>query len=125
MIPESTRAAPGSRSGPASGDADVSSGRREPVIWQPKSTSPIYDVLLLDARNQQSLATIRSLGSRGLRVAALDSCRSAPTFASRWCQQAFRAPAYEKRAEAYVNYLEQLLDSFSARVLIPSSDGTI
>src|SRR6266481_3000856 len=37
-----------------------------------------YDVLVLDARLRQSLATVRSLGSRGLRVAALGSSAKLP-----------------------------------------------
>jgi len=83
-----------------------------------------YDVLVLDARLRQSLATVRSLGSRGLRVAALGSSARLPAFSSRWCQQAFVCPAGEG-VEAYVPYLEQLLDRISVRVLIASSDATV
>jgi len=85
-----------------------------------------YDALVLDARLRQSLVAIRSLGHRGLRVAALDtSSKGVPAFSSRWCQQAFCAPSYEQSTEAYLAYLEQLLDQNRARVLIPSSDGTL
>src|SRR5712692_10891675 len=83
-----------------------------------------YDVLVLDARLRQSLATVRSLGSRGLRVAALGSSARLPAFSSRWCQQAFVCPA-DEGVEAYLPYLEQLLDRISVRVLIASSDATV
>jgi predicted ATP-grasp superfamily ATP-dependent carboligase len=82
------------------------------------------DVLVLDARLRQSLVTVRSLGSRGLHVAALETANDAPAFASRWCQEGHICPVTEE-TEVYLAYLEQLLDSSRARVLISSSDGTI
>lgn len=85
-----------------------------------------YDALVLNARLRQSLATVRSLGSRGLRVAALETFDElpAPAFSSRWCQQKIVCPAHEGTKD-YLTYLEQVLDSTRPRVLIPSSDGTI
>ncbi|GAC1381069.1 MAG: hypothetical protein NVSMB33_07560 [Ktedonobacteraceae bacterium] len=85
-----------------------------------------YDVLVLDARLRQSVAVVRSLGSRGLRVAALETVDNlpAPAFSSRWCQQKLISPTIEGSQE-YLAYLEQALDATGARVLITSSDGTI
>src|SRR2546426_5106653 len=85
-----------------------------------------YDALVLNARSRQSLVTARSLGSRGLRVAAMETLDElpAPTFSSRWCQYKAVCRAYEGTKE-YLAYLEQVLDSTGARVLIASSDGTI
>ena len=83
-----------------------------------------YDALVLDARLRQSLATVRSLGRRGLRVAALGTAPGEPAFASRWCQQAFACPA-EEGTEAYLAYLEHLLERIGVGVLIASSDATI
>ena len=85
-----------------------------------------YDALVLDGKLRQSLTTVRSLGSRGLRVAVLETGDSggAPAFSSRWCQQRFVCPA-KVGTEEYFTYLEQLLDRTDARVLIPSSDATI
>lgn len=90
-----------------------------------------YDALVLDANLRQSLVTVRSLGRRGLRVAALETAdilkRSpyVPTFSSRWCRRAFIAPGYEQDTEPYLDYLKQLLASDGAHVLITSSDGTL
>jgi predicted ATP-grasp superfamily ATP-dependent carboligase len=85
-----------------------------------------YDALVLDGRLRQSLTTVRSLGSRGLRVAVLETSDSGgvPAFSSRWCQQRFVCPA-SQGSEAYLTYLEQLLDRTDAQVLISSSDATI
>ncbi len=89
---------------------------------QPAPRLVTYDALVLDAGLRQSLMTVRSLGSRGLRVAALETFADAPTFSSRWCQKAFVCPA-EVGTKDYLTYLEQILDSTGARVLITSSDG--
>src|SRR5437899_13009139 len=84
----------------------------------------VYDALVLDAKLRQSLMTARSLGSRGLRVAALETFAGAPTFSSRWCQKAFVCPA-DVGTEDYLTYLEQVRECTGARVLITYSDGTI
>ena len=83
-----------------------------------------FDALVLDARLRQSLVTVRSLGRRGLSVAALDTFRNVPAFSSRWCQRGFVCPA-DEATDAYLAYLEHLLGRTGARVLIPSADGTI
>jgi predicted ATP-grasp superfamily ATP-dependent carboligase len=92
-----------------------------------------YDALILDARQRQSLVSIRSLGQRGLRVAAMeviinekvkDSSR-VPAFSSHWCQQSFVAPGYDQGLEPFLNYLKQVLDTWGISVLIPSSDTTL
>ncbi len=83
-----------------------------------------YDVLVLDGMLRQSLATVRSLGSRGLRVAVLGSSERLPAFSSRWCQQAFVCPVSEGD-EGYISYLEELLECIKARVLITSSNATV
>jgi predicted ATP-grasp superfamily ATP-dependent carboligase len=84
-----------------------------------------YDVLVLDAWLRQSLVTVRSLGRRGLRVAALGSSRGLPAFASRWCQHAFCAPSYEHDFQPYLSYLERVLDSHKVGALIVSSDDVV
>lgn len=89
--------------------------------------SPVgCDALVLDGRLRQSVVTVRSLGSRGLRVAALETSEGllAPTFSSRWCAEKLVCPAIEG-SQAYLDYLEHALDFTGARVLITSSDGTI
>jgi predicted ATP-grasp superfamily ATP-dependent carboligase len=83
-----------------------------------------YDALVLDAILKQSLATVRSLGSRGLRVAALGTSDSLATYSSKWCKQAFVCTSEEGTNE-YLAFLEKVLDENNTRVLITSSDATI
>lgn len=68
--------------------------------------------------------TVRSLGRRGLRVAAVGTVRNAPAFSSRWCQRGFVFPATEA-TDAYRAMLEEWLERTGARVLISSHDGTV
>jgi predicted ATP-grasp superfamily ATP-dependent carboligase len=82
------------------------------------------DALVLDARLRQSLVTVRSLGRRGLRVAALDTPGSVPAFSSRWCQQHFVCQGGEATDE-YLDTLEQAIEHTGVTVLIASSDSTI
>ncbi len=86
--------------------------------------SAAFDVLVLDAPLRQSLVAVRSLGRRGLGVAAAATVPSPPTFSSRWCRAGFVFPA-EEGSEAYGALLEDWLRRYGARVLIPSHDGTI
>lgn len=90
------------------------------------SQNAAYDILVLDANSRKSLATVRSLGKRGLRIAALATADAlpVPAFSSRWCQKRIICPAAEG-TEAYLVYLEAVLDSLNIGVLLPSSDGTI
>jgi len=89
-----------------------------------KTEKPLCDVLVLDGRLRQSLATVRSLGSRGIQVAVLESSADAPAFSSRWCRQKFVCPA-EEGSQEYLDFLMQVLDATGARVLISSSEAII
>jgi predicted ATP-grasp superfamily ATP-dependent carboligase len=79
---------------------------------------------VLDACLRQSLVTVRSLGKRGRSVAALETFSNVPAFSSRWCQRRFVCSA-EYATDAYLVYLEQVLEQTGARVLLSSHDGTI
>ncbi len=82
-----------------------------------------FDALVLNASLRQALVTVRSLGRRGLRVAAAAD-RNAPAFSSRWCEQDLVFPP-EEASGAYLARLELLLAGAGARTVIPSHDGTI
>lgn len=84
-----------------------------------------YDALVLDARLRQSLVTIRSLGRRGLRVAALGTSTGLPAFSSRWCQHSFQAPTYEQDPEPFLAFVTEVLDRYKIGVVITSSDDVV
>src|SRR2546428_465207 len=96
-----------------------------PAQFLPGSSAMMRcDVLVLDAVLRQSLVTVRSLGRRGLGVAAAETHDHAPAFASRWCQRGFVFPAKEG-TDAYQGILEHWLERTGARVVIASNDATI
>lgn len=89
------------------------------------SERQLCDVLLLDAESRQALTIMRALGRHGLRVAALAGENvSVPGFSSRWCQQRFVSPACEN-AEAYGEYVTQVVQKTRPYTLIASAPGTI
>lgn len=98
------------------------SGRRGPGLSLPMQET--CDALVLDARLRQSLVSVRSLGSRNLRVAALETFDDVPAFSSKWCQQKAVLQA-EEGTDGYFACLQQVLTATDAKVMIPSSDGTI
>ncbi len=99
---------------------------RDPQLARLASAQVVYHALVLDARLRQSLVTVRSLGSRGLCVMALDTFDGlpVPAFSSRWCQHKHFCLADEGTTD-YLTYLKQVLGMTRTQVLIASSDGTI
>ena len=87
-------------------------------------TRTTFDALVLNARLRQSLVTVRSLGRRGLSVAAVETVDQVPTFSSRWCERAYVFPVADG-TEPYLAHLEEVLVSAGTPVVIPSHDGTI
>ena len=90
-----------------------------------------YDVLVLDAAYKQSLASVRSLGRAGLRVAAAecsvecDLSLPVPTFRSRYCAGWVRLPSYAADATAFAAAVVDFVREHSTRVVFPNGDGTI
>ncbi|QBD78386.1 ATP-grasp domain-containing protein [Ktedonosporobacter rubrisoli] len=108
--------------------SDSANGTGDKQLSEPQATLAVarttYDALILDSLQRQALVTVRSLGKRGLNVAALETQERVPAFTSRWCQKEIVCSA-EEGTEAYLIFLEHCLEQYGARVLIPSADGTI
>ena len=98
---------------------------------QSQKQDVLYDAVVLDAKLRQSLMTVRSLGRRGKRVAAMETnsaiekSKHIPTFSSRWCLAYSIVPAYEQLADSFLTHLKHFLDDTGARVIISSSDEGI
>jgi len=90
-----------------------------------------YDIMVLDASLKQSLATVRSLGKAGLRVAAGDSSAQfdpsvpVPAFQSRYCQRSVVLPDLVDDAPAFVAAVTEFVRKHSPRVVLPTGDVTI
>ena len=94
-------------------------------------TAGHYDVLVLDATHKQSLASARSLGRAGLRVALAESYAEhrrgepVPEFSSKYCHHAVELPNYAKDAAAYRDAVIDFVQAHGTRVVLPTGDGNI
>jgi len=90
-----------------------------------------YDILILDAMLKQSLASARSLGRAGLRVAMGESLAHfnpswpVPAFRSRFCHKSLVLPDLDDDAPAFVAAVIQFVRDHSPRVILTSGDATI
>jgi predicted ATP-grasp superfamily ATP-dependent carboligase len=90
-----------------------------------------FDVLILDAASRQSLASARSLGRAGLRV-ALGECfaecdPSLPVlaFRSRYSARNVVLPSFAIDATAFAAEVLEFVRVHPTRVVLPASDGAI
>ena len=104
---------------------DTTPGRK------PAADALTYDVLILDAEHKQSLASVRSLGRAGLRVAAgesvaqFDPDRPLPAFQSRYCAKRLVLPSFVDDAEEFSRAVIAFARKHSPRVVLPTGDATI
>lgn len=90
-----------------------------------------YDVLVLDAASRQSLASTRSLGRAGLRVALgectadCDSSMSALSFHSRYSARNVILPSLTTDATLFAAAVADFVREHPTRVVLPTADGAI
>src|ERR1700761_7589272 len=102
------------------------------AIAEPSGTDAqdLYDVLILDGSNKQSLACVRSLGRIGLRVAVGESARecgpskSTLAFRSRFAARSLLLPDVNKGG-AFAAEVISFVRRHLVRVVIPTNDGAI
>jgi predicted ATP-grasp superfamily ATP-dependent carboligase len=86
---------------------------------------------VLDAGYKQSLASVRSLGRAGLRVAAgecpaeCDLSRPVLSFRSRYCAGRAVLPSYAADAGAFADAVVDFVREHSVRMVLPNGDGSI
>lgn len=82
-------------------------------------------VLVLDAFGNHALAVVRSLGQRGISVAAADSMRFGKSFFSRYCAKRalYTSPTHGVRE--FQTDLCSILDRVKPTVLMPMTEGTL
>lgn len=71
------------------------------------------------------MATVRSLGRRGITVGAFDENPRTPAFRSRWCATSDVLPPVAEDPDAFVGRVLELVDRHSPRVVMVAHDGTI
>lgn len=112
---------------------------QEPAANQPPTyrlpassrTRDGYDVLILDAGTRQSLASARSLGRAGLRVALAecfaecDPALPVLAFRSRYCARSVVLPSFATDAPGFAAAIIDFVRAHPTRVIMPASDGAI
>jgi predicted ATP-grasp superfamily ATP-dependent carboligase len=90
-----------------------------------------YDILILDAASRQTLASARSLGRAGLRV-ALGECRadgqpspSVLAFRSRYSACNLFLPSIADDADAFGDAVVDFVERHPTDVVVPAGDGAI
>ncbi len=90
-----------------------------------------YDILILDAAYKQSLASARSLGRAGLRVAMgecfveCDQSRPVLAFESRYTSCNVVLPGYAPDPDAFATAVLEFVREHPTRVILPTGDGVI
>jgi predicted ATP-grasp superfamily ATP-dependent carboligase len=90
-----------------------------------------FDVLILDAGYKQSLASARSLGRAGLRVALGESLAEyqppapLPAFTSRYCARGLVLPSYVDDVHGFADAVLDFITNNPTRVVLPTGDATI
>ncbi len=82
-------------------------------------------VLLTDAQQRKTLAAVRSLGSRGVRVfTGEETCWALARF-SKYCRQGLVYPHPQKRPDDFYRWLTETLQTYRCDVLFPMDDGVL
>lgn len=83
------------------------------------------DVMVTDASGNHALAAVRSLGERGLRVAAADSVWCAKSFFSRHCRRRLVYPSPARSVREFRTAFYRMLETCRPAVLMPMTERTI
>lgn len=82
-------------------------------------------VLVTDAQMRNSLAVIRSLGSKGLSVTGAEETRFATGFFSKYCNDRIVYPSPYRHPEIFTGYLLDRVRKGNYKAIFPVSDSTI
>lgn len=82
-------------------------------------------ILVTDAQMRSSLAVIRSLGKRGLKITAGEETRFAIGFFSKYVKERVVYPSPRKNPEVFIEFIETILSKGDYEMLIPVADATL
>ncbi|MEN6292754.1 MAG: ATP-grasp domain-containing protein [Methanobacterium sp.] len=85
----------------------------------------MHNVFVTDAQMRSSLAVIRSLGKKGLKVTAGEETRFTTGFFSKYCNNRIVYPNPKKNGSEFVDYLIGELQKKEYEVLFPIADACL
>jgi predicted ATP-grasp superfamily ATP-dependent carboligase len=83
------------------------------------------EVFVTDGHWRKSLAAVRALGRKGIRVTVGESTRLATAAFSKYCHRAVIYPSPHHRTSEFVNFLFKSLSRGSYQMLLPMEDKTL
>lgn len=84
-----------------------------------------YDVFLTDGHWRKTLATVRALGTNGVRVTVGESTRLATAAFSKYCHRRVVYPSPLFKASDFINFIKNELARRSYQMLLPMEDETV
>ena len=85
----------------------------------------IPEVFITDGHWRKSLAAVRALGKRGIRVTVGESTRLATAVFSKYCHRGVVYPSPIHTPSAFVDFLSRELSRHSYQMLLPMEDETL
>ena len=82
-------------------------------------------VLVTDAQRRKSLAVVRSLGRRGIRVTAGEERKHAVAFSSRYCDRAVVYPSPTEAPDRFVDWLLDHVRTNRYTAVMPTNEQTL
>ena len=83
------------------------------------------EVFITDGHWRKSLAAVRALGRKGIRVTVGESARLATALFSKYCSRALVYPSPIHKPSEFVDYLRNVLSRGNYRMLLPMEDETL
>jgi len=90
-----------------------------------KELKRISTILLTDAQLRKTLATIRSLGNKGIDIIASEDTRWTTSSFSKYCCRGLVYPKPGKEPEAFYTWLVKTIQENSVEVLFPMDDNVM
>ena len=82
-------------------------------------------VLLTNGQQRKTLAAVRSLGKRNIKVIVSEETRFNPSAFSKYCFKALVSPNAKKEPEKYYSWLFEILLTYKCDVMFPMDDDVL
>ncbi|RNC62984.1 MAG: D-alanine--D-alanine ligase [Candidatus Dichloromethanomonas elyunquensis] len=82
-------------------------------------------VLITNAQLRKALATVRSLGKKGIETYVIEETRFSPTSFSKYCSQSMVCPSAAEEPEHYYRFVSEKIKEYGIDVFLPIDDDTV
>lgn len=82
-------------------------------------------VLLTNAQLRKTLASVRSLGKKGIETFVVEETRFSPAAFSKYCTKALICPNAEKQPEEFYERITEIITKYNCDVFFPMDEDTV